>query len=496
MDLQQARTSTGRDIRFEKEKFSSGGMKDAHWGHDKSYVVLFYRDKPGPEAMQRLQKIVTTYKQGIFEGEGGEYWKSLFSWPSDIVDFNGKIGIVTPVYDKHFFFQFGSLNNDALGIRGGEKEGKWFASASHRNRFLDPRELGDWRSYFRLCILISRAVKRLHSSGLAHSDLSYKNVLIDPAGGNACVIDIDSLVVPGLFPPDVVGTPDFIAPEVMATKHLPIGDPTRKVPSIDTDKHALAVLIYMYLLYRHPLRGRKVHDEDPTKDEELAMGNNALFIEHPTDKTNTVDPTDVKSSSLPWADPHQIPYTVCGPYLKELFERAFIKDLRVPHARPSADEWNTALVKTLDLMQPCMNASCAQKWFVFDNSVSPRCPFCKTPYTNKLPILNLYSSRQPGKYLPDNHRIMVYDKQYFYKWHISRMIFPGAKLSEADKRPVGYFVFHQNKWLLVNQAMPDLKDIINDKVIPIGKAVELTDGGQILFSSENGGRMAAVQIVN
>ena len=33
-----------------------------------------------------------------------------------------------------------------------------------------------------------------------------------------------------------------------------------------TDRHALAVLIYMYLLYRHPLRGGKVHDvNDPQK---------------------------------------------------------------------------------------------------------------------------------------------------------------------------------------------------------------------------------------
>ena len=69
-----------------------------------------------------------------------------------------------------------------LGIKGNEKEGKWFASASNQNRFLDPRERGNWLSYFRISILISRAVKRMHAAGLAHSDLSYKNVLVDPAG--------------------------------------------------------------------------------------------------------------------------------------------------------------------------------------------------------------------------------------------------------------------------------------------------------------------------
>lgn len=97
----------------------------------------------------------------------------------------------------------------------------------------------------------------MHAAGLCHSDLSYKNVLIDPELGHACIIDVDGLVVPGKFPPDVVGTPDFIAPEVVKTSHLPKDDPRRVLPSIATDRHALSVLIYMYLLFRHPLRGGK-----------------------------------------------------------------------------------------------------------------------------------------------------------------------------------------------------------------------------------------------
>ena len=45
--------------------------------------------------------------------------------------------------------------------------------------------------------------------------------------GSACVIDVDGLVVPGKYPPDVVGTPDFIAPEVVTTSHLSKEDPKR-----------------------------------------------------------------------------------------------------------------------------------------------------------------------------------------------------------------------------------------------------------------------------
>lgn len=496
MALITARTQDGRSVRFESQKFSSGGMKDAHWGEDKSYVVLFFREAPAAEALERLRMITEVYYERIFEREGGSYWNGVLSWPRHILEHEGKVGIVTPVYPGHFFFEYGSVNNDMLGIKGNEKEGRWFASASNQNRFLDDREKGDWRSYFRICILISRAVKRLHSAGLAHSDLSYKNVLVDPAGGNACIIDIDSLVVPGKFPPDVVGTPDFIAPEVMATKNLVVGNPDKQLPSINTDKHALAVLVYMYLLYRHPLRGGKVHDTDPVRDEELSMGSEALFVEHPTNLSNRPNLENLRPSVLPWGDPQQVPYTVCGPYLKALFDRAFIQHLHEPHLRPSANEWEIALVKTLDLMQPCMNKNCKQKWFVFDNSTQPKCPFCSTPYTRRLPVLNLYSARVPGEYKPDNHRIMVYDKQYFYPWHMNRNIFPNERIKPEDAKPVAYFAFHGGKWLMINQNMPDLEDITDNKPIPIGQPVELSDGRQILFSKASGGRMAVVQMVN
>jgi len=486
----------GKRLEWESEYFAQGGMKDVYWGKNKNYVVAFYRDEQDANSKERIKTIVETYRDRIFNLEGGDYWKGLLVWPYDMVEYQGNLGIVCPVYDNNFFFKYGSVNNDMLGIKGNEKEGKWFASASNQNRFLDPREKGDWRSYFRIGILLSRAVKRLHSAGLAHSDLSYKNVLIDPEGGHACIIDNDSLVVPGKYPPDVVGTPDFIAPEVMATKSLKVGDSNKALPSINTDKHALAVLIYMYLFYRHPLRGGKVHDLDPQKDEELSMGEKALFVEHPSDSTNRPNLNEVKKSSLPWADIDKVPYSIAGPYLKTLFDRAFISDLHQPHNRPIANEWEIALVKTLDLMQPCQNNSCAQKWFVFDNTTSPKCPFCDTPYTQKLPILNLYSSKMEGQFLPDNHRIMVYHNQYLYKWHVDRSIFPNERLKPADKKPVGYFVLHRNEWLFINQTLSSLKSLEDDRMIDVGASVKLTEGVKLLFSDSATSRLAVVQIVN
>jgi serine/threonine protein kinase len=489
------KATDGSDIEFVDEIIGAGGMKDVYFSPDKSYVVAFFRDKQDFNAKDRLQNITGKYRENIFNQIGGDYWKDLYCWPTKIVEYNGKLGLVCPTYPKHFFFQKGSVNNDFLGIKGKEKEGKWY-SAKNMNKFLAPEEKGDWFKYVQICIRISRAVKRMHAAGLAHSDLSYKNVLIDPTSGQASIIDIDGLVVPGKFPPDVLGTPDFIAPEVIATKHLKIDDPARKLPNIQTDRHALAVMIYMYLLYRHPLRGGKVWDLDPAKDEELSMGSKALFIEHPSDKTNRVKVNQLQPSQLPQGDPDKLPYTLCGPYLKELFDKAFIEGLHNPALRPTANEWEEALLKTVDLMQPCQNAGCWNKWFVFDNSRTPKCPFCGTEYKGQLPVLNLYYSPKPGVFKPENYRLMVYDKQLLYQWHVNRFVYANEKTTPEQKNPVGDFHFHNGKWILINRRLQSLYDKDLDKKIEIGQAVELTEGKKILLSTEEGGRLIIVQLVN
>jgi hypothetical protein len=490
-------TSTGEVVEFFAEKFSEGGMKEAHWAVDKKQVVLLFKGKQDAQAKERLQMITGKYRENFFLQAGGEYWGQVFCWPTAMLEHDGRLGIVTPVYAKNFFFEHGSSNGDTLAIKGKEKEGKWFASASHRSRFIDKRELGDWLSHLKLCLKIARAVRRMHSAGLAHSDLSYRNVLVDPSTGSACLIDIDGLVVPGKFPPDVVGTPDFIAPEVVMTSHLDKNNPKRKLPRRETDVHALAVLIYLYLLYRHPLRGGKVNDlTDDVRDEALTMGERALFVEHPTDASNRIKVKSAKPSELPWADTAKIPYTVTGPYLSELILRAFVAGLHDPSMRPSANEWETALVKTVDLVQPCTNTSCDQKWFVFDNTTKPKCPFCSTQFNSKLPVLNLYSSRKEGSYKSDNHRLMVWTGQSLFRWHTNAMVSPNERTSDADKKRVGYFVLHNHAWWLVNDGLKDLTDLGTKEKIAVGGKVELKDGQQLLMEREEGGRLFVVQMVN
>ena len=481
--------SDGSTVEFYDEIKAQGGVKDVYFSTDKTYVVAFYRKNLSPAEKDRLSNIVGPYHKRIFESPEGNYWNEYLIMPTKMVKWNEKTGVVLPFYPKRFFFSGGPFD-------GKEKEGKWFASAKLRNRFLPADQKGTWLSNVHMCLKIARAVRRLHAAGLAHSDLSYKNVLVDPISGNACIIDADELVVPGKYDAGVLGTPDFIAPEVMATRELKLGDPNKKLPSINTDRHALAVLIYMYLLNRHPLRGGKVWDIDPAKDEAMSMGEKALFIEHPTDKTNRVKPQELDKSQLPQGDPTKLPYTICGPYLKKLFDRAFIDGLHNPLARPSAAEWEDALVKTCDLVQPCQNPKCEAHWYVFDNTTKPKCPFCGQEYKGQLPILNFYYAPSHGKYMSENYRLMVYDKQTLYKWHSNNLVSANEKTSAEDKKPVGDFHFHNGQWILINRRLPDMYDATDKKPIAIGGYVPLTDGRQILLDKGQGGRLVVVQLVN
>jgi hypothetical protein len=116
------------------------------------------------------------------------------------LEHDGSIGVASPFYDSDFFFAHGSNGGDKFQIKGRDKEGKWFVG-SLRDRHLDPRKKGNWLKYFQICLAIAHAVRRLHMAGLSHSDLSYKNVLLDPTTGRACLSGLDGLVVPDKYPP-------------------------------------------------------------------------------------------------------------------------------------------------------------------------------------------------------------------------------------------------------------------------------------------------------
>lgn len=466
-----ARTVEGIEIAFDAEPLASGGEKVIFLSKSRDLVVGFFHSHLTDrlERKRRLEKIIGQFNP-TKEGAQAPYWKTKFCWPVGIVDSRGVnfspdfmrrhnlvepvLGVVTPVYRQNFFFR------DRTGsVR--EKKGRWFTGIKAR-RLLPDSEKGDFRRYLQVCAVMASAVRRLHFGGLAHSDLSHNNVLIDPRGGDACIIDCDSLVVPGIAPPSVLGTPGYIAPEVLSGK---------KLPSIETDLHALAVLIYETLLLRHPLQGPKVHSSASAEaDEAISMGKGALFIEHPTDHSNRPNPAPFP------------PVTALGTHLYNCFIKTFVNGLHNPSARATAVEWERALYRTLDILHPSPIGS---EWFPLEAGGSMVCPFTSQRVPHPVPFAQLYRQKGPGAFAHDHASLTIHHNMFLYKWHIFSHLSP----CDSDATPQGYFSFYQGKWYLVNQSEADMF-APDHGYIPQGQAMELTPGLRVIFSTEPNGRLA------
>jgi serine/threonine protein kinase len=445
-----------------------GGMKYTYFAPDRSYVIQFYNNPAEVDynTRSRITAIIGKYNPTVPESRGGAigtdedlaaYFAKRFCWPEDIV-VTPQFGLVSPAYPSNFFF--GSAASDVLNLYGRDKKSNWFTS--NNRKFLHKNELGDFRSALQCSILLARSVRRLHQAGLAHSDLSNNNVLIDPTTGDCIVIDIDSLVVPGLYPPEVAGTRGYIAPEVVATMELDRRDPHRVYPSAKTDLHALAVLIYEYIFFRHPLIGPKINSSHSAEeDDRLSLGERALFVEHPADVSNAHKSYSGRIGDL-------------GSILEKLFLRAFAEGLHDPRLRPSAMEWERGLVRAWELLTQCENPDCERKWFILDtDEKAPVCPFCGARTKGAAIRFSFYNEvrTNPGEY----RRIFdanITDNTPLFIWHFTPNVYPDEK---TDRTLMAYVIHHAGEWYLVNSRVHGLTSP-DGRIIPPGRACRLFDG--------------------
>jgi len=88
----------------------------------------------------------------------------------------------------------------------------------------------------------------LHSQGLCYRDISFGNAFFDPDTGDVLICDNDNVAVDGAATLGVLGTPRFMAPEVVRGEAR---------PSTQTDLFSLSVLIFYMLMVHHPLEGKR-----------------------------------------------------------------------------------------------------------------------------------------------------------------------------------------------------------------------------------------------
>jgi DNA-binding helix-hairpin-helix protein with protein kinase domain len=435
-------------------RLKSGGEGTVFATHDDKFAVKFYWNAD-PAKIDRIDKVMTI---GETLGDDARF----FVWPVGIIgSVNGtpRAGYVMRLIPASSVPLIDLVMTPSVAIE----------------RF---RSGTNWSHLLRIAREIALCVRVLHGKGCAHTDLHYKNFHADPATCQAVLLDLDGLVVEGsaLKDAQVAGVLGFRAPEVERGKAN---------PSVRTDRHSIAVLVFQTLLLRNPLQPLVCYDADDRKDEQLGWGEHAVFSEYKGDPRNC--PPNLGKPLLKGG---ALSYTMLGPELQDLFDRAFVKHLSDPKNRPLAQEWEGALASTLDHLTPC--GACQQP-FPYPYWVQPRtarrCPFCGTRVREPYPaVIELLDPRAKGVFQP-SRRIVVSHNDSIYRDAVESGRVP--PISRAGMAATGHVRWHQGVQLLtlVNddnqpwQALPPGGR--PPAVVGPGQAVPLQVGLHLKFGAGN-----------
>jgi hypothetical protein len=352
---------------------------------------------------------------------------------------------------------------------------------------LKPEELR-WDSRLVAAIRLARSVDWLHKNGIAHSDLSRNNIYYQASTGQTYLIDLDGVVIRGQIDAKVLGTPEYIAPELLSGKGQ---------PSTITDLHALAVLVHQLLLFRHPLRGPKVYHPDPAEDERQALGEGAIFISHPSDRSN--QPKAIGQGY--W------PAQLLGEEMESLFVSAFVNGLRHPERRPTAKQWEEAMVRLHDRVVGCVQQRCHERTFPLSAKggllrKERHCPWCGTAFPSAaIPILHLMrpvlSDGRQQRFAPDgNWWIAGTPGRTLHRWHqfVGELPEPG----EDNDAIASVHQDHRGRWLLqIETDDGPICEVHSSQVgspLKRGHVIELAEGVQLRLGQPPHGRAIYVQM--
>jgi serine/threonine protein kinase len=180
----------------------------------------------------------------------------------------------------------------------------------------------------------------LHTEGLCYRDISPRNVFFNPENGDVLICDNDNVAIDGTIGGGVLGTPRYMAPEIVRREAL---------PSSRTDLWSLSVLLFCLLILHHPLEGRRELEVPSLGDLVAARklyGEEPVFIFDPDDDSNRPDESAHPNAVALW------PFYPS--FIRELFIRAFTDGIREPaHGRVGESEWRAAMGRLHDDVSQC-----------------------------------------------------------------------------------------------------------------------------------------------
>lgn len=206
-------------------------------------------------------------------------------------------------------------------------------------------------SFYALCKAaynLVRGYQLLHQAGWAYCDINFENVFFNPENGDVLICDNDNASPNGTNKSGVLGTPRFMAPEIVVGRG-------KVKPKQSTDRYSLAVLLFYMFMINHPLEGKKeasIRCMDIPAMEKI-YGEEPVFIFDPDNDSNRPLPGYQDNATLYWE--------VYPQELRDLFTKTFTEGLKNPSKRIPENVWLKTLTKMLAGITYCQ--SCGAEIF-------------------------------------------------------------------------------------------------------------------------------------
>lgn len=179
---------------------------------------------------------------------------------------------------------------------------------------------------------------QLHLKGLCYKDISLGNLFLEPSQGRILICDNDNVEIDGRGGGSVLGTPGFMAPEVVLGQ---------APPSSSSDLFSLAVLMFRLLTKHDPFRGAAELAFSCLNDSARRQlyGEAPVFIFDPADSSNRPDPERHPAAVVIWPLYPRV--------LQQAFGQTFCAGLRDPAQRVLTGQWKSVLSQSLDQRHLC-----------------------------------------------------------------------------------------------------------------------------------------------
>lgn len=305
------------------KKIGEGGQGAVYLVQGETYglkALKWYNEAQATKEQRNI--IIDLINVGRPDGKIGE----RFVWPLDLVELDGqsrRFGYIMDIIDRKKFCSLGEV-------------------------WANIQPAPSFSTMCKISYRMAEAFRKLHLAGFCYRDISIDNMLFNSTTGDILICDNDNIGVNGETNTQILGTMEYMAPEVILGK---------AAPSTETDLHSLAVLLFQLWIWHHPFHGMMeyvIRSWDlPAKIK--VYGENPIFIFDPHNDQNGL-PND------PEYDTARERWKLCPGSLKKLFIRAFTDGLKDPNKRVTEGEWMRLFKKLEHSIVSCPHDRAENIW--------------------------------------------------------------------------------------------------------------------------------------